>query len=200
MWDCPDLTTKDAAHYQARVIEIAAFAELGVYVASDERYNDELPTNFLQAMLEAGKWIVVVLTKSSPMDADELIRLFDQQVAQRLKHRERILSVLAIPAPLPGKLNELWTEAFPYGSRLRDAIEQATGDFAAAKEQVRLRCGDVFPRQSKPVARPGSARLGGVAGMDRVGSPGGQRNGPQVRTARFWPPSSTKRSPKPTNG
>lgn len=138
VWDCPDLTAKDATHYQSRVIEIAGLAHVCVYVASDERYNDELPTNFLQAMLDAGKWVVVVLTKVSPSDADELVRLFQTQVVKNLGNNDRILAIVPIPCPPPGKFSALWTESMPYGGQIREAIERATADFAELQRESRF--------------------------------------------------------------
>src|SRR5438309_6590499 len=41
IWDCPDMTTWAATGYVPRLIETAALADIIVYVASDERYNDE---------------------------------------------------------------------------------------------------------------------------------------------------------------
>jgi hypothetical protein len=137
VWDCPDLTAKDATHYQSRVIEIAALAQVTVYVASDERYNDELPTNFLQAMLDAGKWVVVVLTKASPEDTQELTSLFEKQVVSRLRNANRILAIISIPSPPPGRFGMIWTDAMPYGQQLRDAIEKATGDFASVQNDAK---------------------------------------------------------------
>ena len=49
VWDCPDMTTWAAAGYIPRLLEAAALADVVVFVASDERYNDEVPTQFLQA-------------------------------------------------------------------------------------------------------------------------------------------------------
>lgn len=160
VWDCPDLTTKDAVHYQRRVLEIAGLAEVGVYVASDERYNDELPTNFLQAMLDSGKWVVVALTKVNADEADELARLFEQQVASRLRNRDRILAVRTIPAPPPDRFDELWTESFPYGSQLRDALERATGDFAELRRQARLRAGRFLHERQHRMLEPLRRDLG----------------------------------------
>ena len=160
VWDNPDLTAKDASYYQYRVLEIAGLAHVGVYVASDERYNDELPTNFLQGMLEAGKWVVVALTKVSTLDADELIGLFRRQVVSRLKYRERILAVLAIPAPPPGKLHQLWTDEFPHGDRLREAVEQATADFATAQQQARQAAAEHLHRLRVRLLEPLEADLG----------------------------------------
>lgn len=137
VWDCPDLTAKDSTYYQTRVVEIAALAQVAVYVASDERYNDELPTNFLQAMLDAGKWVVVALTKVAPHEADELVRLFQQQVVRKLRSAERILAVLPIPSPPPGKMSVLWTDQAPHGARFREAIERVTADFTHVQADAR---------------------------------------------------------------
>ena len=55
VWDCPDMTTWAAAGYIPRLLEAAALADVIVYVASDERYNDEVPTQFLQADAAGGQ-------------------------------------------------------------------------------------------------------------------------------------------------
>ena len=150
VWDCPDLTTKDAEHYQSRVVEIAGLAEIGVYVASDERYNDELPTNFLQAMLDAGKWIIVALTKVAVSDAEELEKLFRDQVVSRLRRADRILAIVVVPGPPDGDLEGLWSDASPYGARLRDAVEQVMADFSRCKRDAAIAaCKYLAERQSK---------------------------------------------------
>jgi hypothetical protein len=125
VWDCPDVTTKDAGRYEFRAIEIAALADVGVYVASDERYNDQLPTHFLQALLDAGKPVVVVLTKVSPLDAESLVGLFQSQVAGRLRRSENIRAVIAVPSPGRSRLSALWTDEFPYGREIRQAVRDA---------------------------------------------------------------------------
>lgn len=160
VWDCPDLTTKDASYYQSRVTEIAALAEVGVYVASDERYNDELPTNFLQAMLDAGKWIVVALTKAMPEDAETFVRLFREQVMSRLRHAERIVGIVPIPVPIGAKVTDLWTAAFPYGERLHEAIEQATGEVEEAKSQARAAAAKFLVEQQSRLLDPLRRDLG----------------------------------------
>ena len=60
------MTTWAAGGYVPRLIEVAGLADVIVYVASDERYNDEVPTQFLQLLVRAGKALVVVLTKMAP--------------------------------------------------------------------------------------------------------------------------------------
>ena len=125
VWDCPDVTTKDSGRYEFRAIEIAALADVGVYVASDERYNDLLPTHFLQALLDAGKPVVVVLTKASPLDVDSLLGLFQSQVAARMRRSENIRGVIPVPSPGRSRLHLLWTDEFAYGRNLRQVIRQA---------------------------------------------------------------------------
>lgn len=160
VWDGPDLTAKDSTHYQKRVIEIAALAELTVYVASDERYNDELPTNFLQAMLSAGKWVVVVLTKVAEHDSEQFIQLFRDQVVSRLQHRERLVDVITIPMPPPGRFSEIWTDAFPYGTQLREMLENAGGDFLTCRRKARSAAAAYLHHQQARLLEPLRIDLG----------------------------------------
>jgi hypothetical protein len=67
-----------------------------VYVASDERYNDEVPTQFLHLLVKAGKAVVVCLTKVKESDAPALLDHFRQEVLGRLPQS----SAGAIP-PVP---------------------------------------------------------------------------------------------------
>ena len=65
VWDCPDMTTWASVGYVPRLLEIAALADVIVFVASDERYNDEVPTQFLNLFLQAGKPVVVCFTEDA---------------------------------------------------------------------------------------------------------------------------------------
>jgi GTPase SAR1 family protein len=87
IWDCPDMTTWAAQGYLRRLLEVAALADLLVYVASDERYNDLVPTQFLHLLVRAGKPVVVVLNKVAPEQAERLIEHFRQEVLGRLPRR-----------------------------------------------------------------------------------------------------------------
>src|SRR5438034_5189685 len=80
IWDCPDMTTWASAGYVSRLVEVAALADVIVYTASDERYNDEVPTQFLHLLIRAGKAVVVVLTKMREADADAMIGHFRQAI------------------------------------------------------------------------------------------------------------------------
>jgi hypothetical protein len=84
VWDCPDMTTWAAAGYVPRLLEIAGLADVIVYVASDERYNDEEPTQFLHLLLQAGKAVVVCLVKMREADAAALAAHFKKEVLGRL--------------------------------------------------------------------------------------------------------------------
>jgi GTP-binding protein EngB required for normal cell division len=84
IWDCPDMTTWAAEGYIARLMEVAALADVIVYVASDERYNDEVPTQFLHLLVKAGKAVVVVITKMRPVDATAFVEHFKQEILGRL--------------------------------------------------------------------------------------------------------------------
>jgi hypothetical protein len=84
IWDCPDMTTWGSISYVSRLLEVAALADVIVYVASDERYNDEVPTQFLHLLIRAGKAVVVVLTKVREADAATLAEHFKQEILGRL--------------------------------------------------------------------------------------------------------------------
>src|SRR6266545_659639 len=84
VWDCPDMTTWAAAGYVPRLLEVAALADVIVYVASDERYNDEVPTQFLHLLLQAGKAVVVCLVKMREADAPAFVAHFQKEVLGRL--------------------------------------------------------------------------------------------------------------------
>jgi hypothetical protein len=106
VWDCPDMTTWAAGGYIPRLIESAALADILVFVASDERYNDEVPTQFLQLLLQTGKPVVAVLMKMKESDAPALIAHFQKEVIAHLPHPPGggVVSTLAIPFLTPAQL------------------------------------------------------------------------------------------------
>jgi hypothetical protein len=95
VWDCPDMTTWAAAGYSSRLIEIAGLADVIVYVASDERYNDVVPTEFLRLLLEVGKPVVVCITKMRPDAAPAIMKHFEHEVLNGLPHGR--VTTMAIP-------------------------------------------------------------------------------------------------------
>lgn len=104
VWDCPDMTTWAATGYVARLLEVAALADVIVYVASDERYNDEIPTQYLRILLEIGKPVVICLMKMRENDAPALVNHFQQEVLSRLPGDA--VACLAIPHLSPADLAE----------------------------------------------------------------------------------------------
>jgi hypothetical protein len=102
IWDCPDMTTWAATGYVPRLLEIAGLADVVIYVASDERYNDEVPTQFLHQLLQAGKPVVVCLVKMKEADAPALVAHFQRDVLGKLS--QEALACLAIPHLSPAQL------------------------------------------------------------------------------------------------
>jgi hypothetical protein len=102
VWDCPDMTTWAATNYVPRLMEISGLADVIVYVASDERYNDEVPTQFLQMLVQAGKPVVVCLMKMREDDAPALVAHFQQEVLGRLTGK--VIATLAVPHLSPAEL------------------------------------------------------------------------------------------------
>jgi 50S ribosome-binding GTPase len=84
VWDCPDMTTWAASNYVPRLLEVAGLADVIVYVASDERYNDVVPTQFLRLLLEVGKPVVACLTKVKPENAVATLKHFEKEVLAEL--------------------------------------------------------------------------------------------------------------------
>lgn len=97
VWDCPDMTTWQAERYLLRLVEALALADVVVYVASDERYNDEMPTQFLQLILQAGKPVVTCLTKMKPENAQALVDHYRREVVARIPECTRVAASLAVP-------------------------------------------------------------------------------------------------------
>src|SRR5262245_15772507 len=109
VWDCPDMTTWAASNYVPRLLEIAGLADVIVYVASDERYNDIVPTQFLKLLVEVGKPVVVVLTKMQEDLAPKLVDHFRRDVLSRLP-RGRV-ATLTLPHMSPDELASPVTKA-----------------------------------------------------------------------------------------
>ncbi len=84
IWDCPDMTTWASEHYVSRLMEVVALADVVVYVASDERYNDEVPTQFLHLLVKTGKAVVCCLTKVREADAPAMIEHFRTEILGKL--------------------------------------------------------------------------------------------------------------------
>jgi hypothetical protein len=133
VWDCPDMTTWAAAGYIPRLLEAAALADVVVFVASDERYNDEVPTQFLRLILEAGKPVVIVLTKMREADAAPLIAHFQQEVVSR--QPPGVVGCYAIPFLNPDQLADPARQAAKYRIPLLNQVAVLGGSPAQARRR-----------------------------------------------------------------
>lgn len=120
VWDCPDMTTWAAANYVPRLLEVCGLADVLVYVASDERYNDEVPTQFLKLLLQAGKPVVVALTKMRDNDAQAFLAHFKSAVLQKLPGGA--INCLAIPYMTPQELASNTGKAGTYRIQLLNQV------------------------------------------------------------------------------
>jgi hypothetical protein len=149
VWDCPDMTTWAATGYVPRLLEVAGLADIVVYVASDERYNDEVPTQFLQLLLQAGKPVVVCLMKMREADAPTIIAHFQKEVLGRMAagavaclaipHLTR--EQLADPVRLAGRyriplLNQIAVLGEPAAEARRRSVRWGTSFLVAATEKL----------------------------------------------------------------
>ena len=134
-----------------------------VYVASDERYNDEIPTQFLQMLLQAGKPAVVCLTKMREADAQALTEHFQKEVAPC---RYRRTSVFARP--------EICTSRF--ASRTSSSPESG---FPSSRATTRSGAG-----RRLELGVPHAAADGGLRGVGLGRGPGAGRVRGHRRTLR----------------
>ena len=102
VWDCPDMTTWAATGYVPRLLEVAGLADVLIYVASDERYNDEVPTQFLHLLLQTGKPVIACIMKMREADAPALLAHFQQEVVCKMPRG--IVACMAIPHLTPEQL------------------------------------------------------------------------------------------------
>jgi hypothetical protein len=112
VWDCPDMTATVSTNYLHRLIEVAGLADVVIYVASDERYNDEVPTQFLRLLLQSGKTVIACLTKMREDDAPALVAHFQKEVLSRMPGPA--VACLAIPHLTPAQRTDPVRLAAPY--------------------------------------------------------------------------------------
>ncbi|HLJ92692.1 MAG TPA: GTPase domain-containing protein [Gemmataceae bacterium] len=134
LWDCPDMTTWAATGYVPRLLEVAGLADVLVYVASDERYNDEVPTQFLHLLLQTGKPVIVCLMKMQEADAGTLLAHFQCEVLGRLTRGP--VASLAIPHLTPEQLADPARRAASYRIPLLNQIAVLTDAPAVARQRV----------------------------------------------------------------
>ncbi|HUR54998.1 MAG TPA: GTPase domain-containing protein, partial [Gemmataceae bacterium] len=141
IWDCPDMTTWASTNYVSRLMEVAALADVIVYVASDERYNDEVPTQFLHMLVKAGKAVVVVLTKARDADAPTLVEHFRQEIIGRLPPlpdgSSPAVPVIAFPQmPMAERNDPSGAGARHRAALLNQVLVMCEGDAATRRRNV----------------------------------------------------------------
>jgi len=140
VWDCPDMTTWAAEGYIPRLLEAAALADALVYVASDERYNDEVPTQFLKLLLQTGKPVICCLMKMREADAPALIAHFQKEVLGGLPEElaRGVVGVLAIPSLTAEQLADPPRHAAKWRIPLLNQVAVLGGPPAAARRRTVL--------------------------------------------------------------
>ncbi len=141
IWDCPDMTTWAATNYVPRLLEVSGLADVLVFVASDERYNDAVPTQFLKLLLTAGKVVVICLVKMKEPDVQAFIQHFQSAVLSQLPGRP--VSVLAIPHLSPEQLADPMHKANLWRIPLINQI-YVLGEPPARARQYSVRAGFWF--------------------------------------------------------
>src|SRR5262245_21587461 len=134
IWDCPDMTTWASTGYVLRLIEVCGLADVVVFVASDERYNDEVPTQFLQMLLQAGKPVVAALTKMRESDAPRLVEHFSKDVLSRMP--TRVAGVQPIPFLTPEELADPIQKASRYRMPLLNQVTVLTEPIPASRQRT----------------------------------------------------------------
>lgn len=122
VWDCPDMTTWKANQYQTRLVETIGLADLVIYVASDERYNDAWPTQYLQYMLQAGKPVIACLTKMQPEQAEPLLKHFREHVIARIPECSGVSAIVALPTLTAAEQADPAGAASPHRHRLLEPV------------------------------------------------------------------------------
>jgi hypothetical protein len=133
VWDCPDMTTWAATNYVPRLLEIAGLADVLVYVASDERYNDEVPTQFLHLLLQTGKPVIACLLKMKEADAPAMVAHFQKEVLARLS--PPVVSALAVPFLTPEQRTDPVRKAPRYRIPLLNQVAVLGGSADAARRR-----------------------------------------------------------------
>ncbi len=138
VWDCPDMTTWASANYVSRLMEVVAVADVVVYVASDERYNDEVPTQFLHLVIQAGKPVVCCLTKMREADTAALVEHFRQEVLAKLPASVGDIPALPV-ATIPNIPPEVRKDPAGDGAKYRVPLLNQILALAPSAEMARRR-------------------------------------------------------------
>jgi hypothetical protein len=134
VWDCPDMTTWAAGGYVPRLLEVAGLADILIYVASDERYNDEVPTQFLQLLLWTGKPVVACLMKMKEENVAAMVAHFHQEVLDKLS--PKVTACLYVPFLTPEERTDPVRKAPRYRIPLLNQVAVLGGKAEAARQRT----------------------------------------------------------------
>lgn len=171
VWDCPDMTTWAAQNYTSRLIEAAGLADVIVYVASDERYNDEAPTKFLEMLLQSGKPVVCVLVKMREEDAPALLKHFQSEVLAKMPAGRGAVP-LAIPFLKPEQLADPVRGASKYRIPLLNQVMVMGNPAVAARRRTVMGASAYLTRHQAElleVARPDVAAMEAWSALVKAG-------------------------------
>jgi hypothetical protein len=174
VWDCPDMTTWAAGGYVPRLMEAAGLADVVVYVASDERYNDEVPTQFLRLLLQTGKPVVVCLMKMREQDAPALLEHFRKEVLASMPGGagQGAVGTLAIPFLSPAQLADPARQAARWRIPLLNQVAVLGSPAAAARRRTVQGAARYLARHQEEllaVARHDVQALGAWQGLVQTG-------------------------------
>lgn len=156
VWDCPDMTAWASRGYVPRLLEVAGLADVLVHVASDERYNDAVPTQFLRLFLEAGKAVVVCLVKMREADAPAFVEHFRREVLAG--DAGKVAAVVTLPHLPPEVLADPRARGSAWRRPLLEAVQAAVRPVETARRR--------HLEASLRFLRDGKDRLLGVARSD----------------------------------
>lgn len=105
IWDNPDMTTIHAGNYIARLLEVLGLADILIYVASVQRYNDRVPSEYLRMLAASGKPVIACLTKVPESESDLIRRHFSEEVLKNLP-RSGTIPCIIVPEKSLAELHD----------------------------------------------------------------------------------------------
>lgn len=113
--DTPDLDSLEEANRRS-AMDLAFMADAIVFVASQEKYADEVPSQFLRKLLRDGKLVYFIINKTDALfDKNDLARV--ESLAEIRLDEERVLSVPRLPSVALSK-----TKAQPGFDRFQETL------------------------------------------------------------------------------
>ncbi len=143
LWDMPDVTTYASEHYVNRVADILGFADVVIYVASDERYNDEAPTKILEYLARQKKFLAFVLTKANSGDAENIAAHFKNSVLSAVVYPGSEEADQALIFNFPNSHRE--TEQEKSDGKLNFFIERLGAEKEKLLEHAKVAREDILP-------------------------------------------------------